>query len=214
MLGLDGVALHVAFYEADIAYTFGLGVGTAVLQECIATIDAEHGPFGTDTLGDLYCRIAEAAAYVHRFVARSNFQLRKYVGAMMVQAADENVTVLGEFRHQNVVPKIDKLVTAGRCRRRAHDLYSVVVGFDGDTLHRDCVRTISPQAPIVSIVSAAGIAIPGNKGAHVKAHLLGTVLVGYPHRTGPSSEATAAQAIGATGPVHVTDANGNVVALG
>ena len=129
---------------------FGLGVGTAVLQECIATIDAEHRAFGANTLGDLYRRIAESAAYVH--------------------------------------------------------------GFDDDTLHRDCVRTISPQAPIVSIVSAAGIAVTGDKGAHVKAHLLGGVLIGYPHRAGPSSEATATQAVGATRPVDMVDTNGDVVA--
>jgi len=91
--------------------------------------------------------------------------------------------------------------------------FSVFVSFDGDTLLPDCVRTISPGTMIVSIVSVAGPTIPGNKSAHMKAHLLGGVLVGYPHRASASSEATASQAVGAATSVDMLDTGGDIVAL-
>ena len=211
---LEGITLHVAFDESDIADTFGLGVGPAELQKCVATVDAQHRAFGADTPGDLYRRIAEAAAYVHGFVAGADLQLREYQLTVMVQAAHENVTVLGKFWNQDVVPEVDELSAAGCCRGGAHDRYSVVVGLDDDTLHRHRVRTISPRAANVSIVSTAGITIPGNKGTHVKAHLRRDVPVAYAHRAGASSEATAVQAVGTVAPVHMLDTDGDIVAAG
>jgi hypothetical protein len=55
--------------------------------------------------------------------------------------------------------------------------------------------------------------IGGKKGTHVKTHLGWGVLEGYPHRAGASSQAATVEAITATAPANVADADRNIVTL-
>ena len=68
-------------------------------------------------------------------------------------------------------------------------------------------------ADLFQLFLSAWAAIPGKKGAHVKSHLHGGVLVGYAHRAGASSKATTAEAIGSTFSGDVVHTGGNIISL-
>ncbi len=57
------------------------------------------------------------------------------------------------------------------------------------------------------------VSIRGKKGAHMKAHLRGRVLVGYTHRAGASSEAATAEAVASMIAGDVADAGRDVIAV-
>ncbi len=66
---------------------------------------------------------------------------------------------------------------------------------------------------MVSLVLLAGVAVRGKKGSHMKAHLRGSVLIGYPHRASASSKATTAEALASTLATDVVDAGRHVVTV-
>jgi hypothetical protein len=69
------------------------------------------------------------------------------------------------------------------------------------------------ERELFQLFLGSGITIPGKKGAHMKVHLRRDVPVGFPHRTGASSEATAAEAIGATSLGYMRDTGGHIVTV-
>ena len=70
---------------------------------------------GPDPLSQHDCGVAETGAGVHHLLARIDLELGEDRGAVQAEAADQDVLVLDELRHQDLVPELDEF------RRRRDD---------------------------------------------------------------------------------------------
>ena len=87
--------MHIGVDELDVVGAGRRGVAAGDFEKRLAAVDAEHRTVRPDPLGQLDRGVAEAAADIHRPVTLAHFERRKYFRAVVGQAADQDVAVLG-----------------------------------------------------------------------------------------------------------------------